>query len=206
MKPAPASTPELGDASVRKATGKSLPEWFRLIDSQRLAEKGRRELTSHLVSAGLDEWWAVTVAVEHEKASGAVEKDGRPKAYSLCATKTIAAPVSKVFGAWSDASLLDRWLGPGTKLDFRDGGRLENRDGNRATLLRIRKDKDLRLAWESEGLAPGSAVEVLFADKGKGKTGVTLNHTRIQERRDADVLRASWGAALDALKAAVEGA
>jgi hypothetical protein len=45
---------------------------------------------------------------------------------------------------------------------------------------------------------------VLFADKGKGKTGITLNHTRIQARRDADELRAGWSAALEQLKRHLE--
>ena len=40
-------------------------------------------------------------------------------------------------------------------------------------------------------------------DKGKGKTGVTLNHARIQSRRDADELRSGWATALDALKRTV---
>lgn len=53
-------------------------------------------------------------------------------------------------------------------------------------------------------LAPGSGLEILFADKGKGKTGITLNHTRIQERRAADRLRAGWSACFDALKALLE--
>ncbi len=45
---------------------------------------------------------------------------------------------------------------------------------------------------------------VTFADKGKGKTLVTLMHNRIQNRTEADGLRAAWGAAFDKLKQMLE--
>jgi uncharacterized protein YndB with AHSA1/START domain len=207
MKTPATDTPDVTDASAREKTGKTLEQWFAHLDELGGIAKGRRELVNQLDSgAKLDEWWATTLVVEYERAKGAVEKDGKPKGYSICSTKTVAAPLERVFAAFGDAKDLDRWLGGKTKIEFKDGGSLQNGDGDRATFQRIRASKDLRLAWEHEKRAKGSQVEVLFADKGKGKTGVTLNHTRIQERRHADELRAGWSAALDQLKQLLEGA
>lgn len=205
MKPTTPETPEWTEATCRKATGKPPTDWFDHLDAQGGVAKGRRELVNHLYSEKkLDEWWATTVVVEYEKARGAVEKDGKAKGYSVCSTKTVAAPLDRVFAAFGDAKALDRWLGPESKAEFKDGGRFETGDGDRGSFTRIRAGKDLRIAWEHPELAPGTPVEVLFADKGKGKTGITLNHTRIQERRDADRLRAGWSAAFDALKSHLE--
>lgn len=142
--------------------------------------------------------------VEYEREKGAKEKDGKPKGYSICSTKTVAAPLERVFQAFGAAKDLDRWLGAGTTVAFRDGGTLANRDGDRATFTRIRANKDLRLVWEHAERGQGSQIEVLFADKGKEKTGLTLNHTRIQERRAADELRACWSAAFERLKQMLE--
>lgn len=207
MRPSKVDTPTPTDAAAKEATGKTLKAWFTELDALGGAATGRRELVQHVYGAtDKDEWWATTIVVEYEKARGVCEKDGRPKGYSICATKTIDAPLADVFAAFGDARTLDQWLGPKTKVRFADGGELTNGDGNRATIARIRAGKDLRLDWESAGLAPGTKVEVLFADKGKGKTGITLNHTRIQDRHDADVLRAGWGAAFDALKTHLEKA
>jgi uncharacterized protein YndB with AHSA1/START domain len=207
MKPPVPDTPDLGDSNVRTKTGKTLEAWFEHLDGLGGPAKGRRELVQALFGKGkLDEWWATTVVVEYERARDVHEKDGRPKGYSLCATKTVAAPLERVFQAFGAAADLDRWLGPGTEVAFEDGGTLANSDGDRATFTRIRAGKDLRLAWQHAERAPGSQVEVLFADKGKGKTGITLNHTRIQARRDADALRAGWGEALERLKRHLEGA
>jgi uncharacterized protein YndB with AHSA1/START domain len=207
MKPVPVDSPAVTDAAAKQATGKTLQAWFADLDAFGGVGAGRRALIQHIHAAtGKNDWWATTIVVEYEKARGALEKDGAPKGYSICCTKTIAAPVASVFAAFGDAGTLNRWLGPKTQVAFEEGGLLRNGDGNRASFTRIRAGKDLRLDWDSNGLAAGSKVEVLFADKGKGKTGITLNHLRIQERRDADVLRACWGAALDVLKAHMEGA
>jgi len=197
-------SPEIDDASTREATGKTFTQWFAALDAAGGVAKGRRELTS-IVHAQIpkESWWATTIVVEYERARGQKEKDGKPTGYSICSTKTIAAPPEAVFAAFGDAVLMDRWLGPKTRVDFRDGGTIENGDGDSATIVRIRPGKDLRLAWNGH-LAPRSAVEVLFADKGQGRTGITLNHTRIQSRRESDRVREGWAVALDSLKKLLE--
>jgi len=207
MQPPVPDTPDLNDATVRERTGKTLAQWFEHLDALGGLAKGRRDLVQAIYDgAKIDEWWGVTLVVEYERARGAKEKDGQPKGYSICSTKTIAAPLERVFQAFGTSKDLDRWLGPKTEVSFTDGGTLANADGDRASFTRIRPGKDLRLAWQHATRAPGSQVEVLFADKGKGKTGLTLNHTRIQGRREADELRAGWSAAFERLKAHLEGA
>jgi uncharacterized protein YndB with AHSA1/START domain len=213
MKPGPTDTPDVTDASAREKTGKTLQQWFTHLDELGGVAKGRRELVNQLSGAKLDarldaklhEWWATTIVVEYERARGALEKDKLPKGYSISSTKTIAAPLERVFQAFGSAADLDRWLGPGTQVAFQDGGALTNADGDRATFTRLRPDKDLRLSWGHPARAPGSQVEVLFADKGQGRTGLTLNHTRIQSRRAADELRAGWSEAFERLKKHLEG-
>lgn len=205
MKIANVDTPDLTDSVVKERTGKTLKQWFTLLDTAGGVEKGRRDLVNHLYSEHkVDEWWATTVVVEYERARGSMDKDGQPKGYSICVTKTISAPLDTVFASWGDNRMLDRWLGPKTKVAFQEKGKLENLDGDRFTFQRIRSNKDLRFTWEHPTRAPASHVEVLFADKGNGKTGITLNHTRIQTRRDADALRSGWGGAFDALKSLIE--
>lgn len=197
-------TPDLGPSTVRSKTGKDLAAWFAELDAAGGRELGRRDRTQWLLERlDKDAWWATTIAVEYERARGQVEKDGRTTGYAICSTKTVAASLPSVFDAFGKSEHLARWLGAGARANFVDGGELDCGDGDQARFVRIRPNKDLRLSWEGR-VAPGSSVEVLFADKGKGKTGITLNHTRIDSRADADLLRAAWGEALDALKQALE--
>jgi uncharacterized protein YndB with AHSA1/START domain len=207
MKVPQVDTPDLNDAVAKAKTGKTLKQWFADLDRAGGLAVGRRELVSAIYEAcDKDAWWSVTLVVEYERAKGQKEKDGRPTGYTICSTKSVTAPLERVFAAFADAKTLDRWLGPETVLDFKDGGSLRNGDGDRGTFKKIRANKDIRLAWENAKLAPGTAVEVMFADKGKGKTGITLNHTRIQSRREADQVREAWSAAFERLKALLEKA
>lgn len=205
MKIAKLDSPDISDATCKAKTGKTMQQWFAALDTAGGIAKGRREMTNFVYGQiDKDAWWAATIVVEYERARGQKEKDGKPTGYSICSTKTIAAPLGDVFRAFGTAKTLDAWLGKGTTIAFKDGGRFENADGDRATIKRIRADKDIRLTWDRSDLGPGTAVEVMFADKGKGKTGITLNHTRIQTRREADSIREGWSASLEALKAHIE--
>lgn len=196
---------ELTEDAIRAQTGRGWEEWFAALDRFGAPAKGRRAAHDFLISESLtDPWWATTLVVEHERARGAVMKDGRPQGYSICVTKSIAAPVSRVFAAFADPEQMSRWFGGGTRHDFQVGGAFSNDDGNSGEFKKIREDKDLRFTWRSAPGEPESAVEVLFQAKGEAKCGIVVNHERIASRGEADGLREAWGSALQAMKAQLE--
>lgn len=199
MKPQQAVT----DACCKEQTKKTMKEWFAILDKMDGIAKGRREVSNYLFTeAKVGDWWTATLAVEYEIARNVKEKDGRPKGYSICSTKTIAAGVQDVFSGWADGTKMSEWLGKGTKADVKEDGLYSDADGNQGTFKRVRPDKDIRLSWVGSSGQP-SEVEVMFADKG-GKTGIVLNHTRIQSRGEADGLREAWSNALSSLKSLCE--
>jgi uncharacterized protein YndB with AHSA1/START domain len=194
------------DATCKADTGRTMAEWFAVMDAHGGLAKGRRELGNTLLQGthGMDPWWATTLNFEYEAARGALEKDGRPKGYMICATKTVKATPAACYAAFADAAALDRWLGPAHEYTLREGATLANGDGNRATLRKITPDKKIRLDWTQPDAAPGTPVEVSFAAAGP-KTTVMVAHDRLQGRAAADGFRRAWSAALDRLKAVVEG-
>lgn len=195
----------LTDATCKAATGRSLKEWYALLDEQDMLKQGRRKATWWLMEQGVkDAWWMTTIAVEYERHKGQLKKDGLYEGYGICATKTIAAPLAVVYSAWTDGATLSKWFGLGTQADVRDGGGYSNKDGDQGSYLRVRENKDLRLTWENPAFSSKSLVDVTFEDKGKGKTLVMANHSRIQTRPEADGLRSAWGAAQDKLKELLE--
>ena len=191
--------------AAKAATGKTLDQWFAELDKADGLKLGRREINSRLYAQKIDLWWCTTIAVEYEKHHDVRKKDGLFEGYFICSTKTIAAPPADVFKAWSTGAELSKWFGSGTKADVKDGGSFQNKDGDKGTFLRVRQNKDIRMTFENAGLSGPTQVDVQFQDKGKGKTGLLVNHTRIQSRADADGLRAAWGEALEQLKATCEG-
>lgn len=191
--------------AAKAGTGKTLDQWFAELDKADGLKLGRREINNRLYAQKLDPWWSATIAVEYEKHHDVRKKDGLYEGYFVCATKTIAAPPAEVFKAWSNSAELSKWFGSGTKADVKDGGSFQNKDGDKGTFLRVRQNKDIRMTFENASLSAPTQVDVQFQDKGKGKTGLLVNHTRIQNRAEADGLRAAWAQTLDQLKASCQG-
>lgn len=194
------------DAACKKASGHSLKEWFGKLE-QKAEGKTRRDNIAWIYEtmAPKDPWWSTTIWVEYERARNIVnKKDGRIEGYNICVTKTINAPLDSVYGAFTDSKLLAKWFGSGSKSCAEVGKTISDKDGNAGTFTRVRENKDLRFTWMGSESAAETLVDVAFADKGKGKTGITLNHNRIQTRAEADGLRVAWGAAFEKLKTLLE--
>ena len=197
----------LTDKACKEQTGRTLKEWFSHFDSHDGLKIGRRKLLLLLREEKQvpPDWWCATLPVEYEMHHDQRKKDGNFEGYFICSTKTISAPVPEVYKAWTDNASLAKWLGPKAKADVKEDGSFSTADGDKGTFKRIRPDKDLRFSWEHADYTDGSLVDVQFQDKGKGKTGLLVNHTRIQKRAEADGLRNAWAGALEKLKGLLEG-
>lgn len=205
MKPSTVHVPALDDKSVKAATGRTLKEWFTILEKAGGVAKTRRDLTWVIAEEkGIDDWWRTTIVVEYERAHRKPEKDGRPMGYGICATKTIAAPVADVYALWADGKSWAKWFGTKAKADIREGGTYSSADGDAGTFTRVRENKDLRFTWENPRHPHSGPVDVVFQAKSAGKTTILVNHNRIQTREQADQLREEWGAALTTVKDMLE--
>jgi len=188
------------EEACQSATGRTITGWIEALEAQGDACRTRRDATNWLAGEmGKEYWWATTVWVEMERRKGIVKKDGRAEGYNICSTKTINAPVSRVYAAFAGPGGL-AWFGGTAEQDHS----LTSSEGHSGQAVRVRQDKDLRYAWQTKGSDHPTEVDVMFAEKG-GKTGITLNHNRIQTREEADGLRRAWGEALARLKSELEG-
>ena len=195
----------VSEASCKEATGKTLAEWFKALDKHGGIPLGRRELSKWMEHEhGLSTWWAATVTHEYEIARGDLAKDGKPKGFSICPTKSIKASPKECYAAFATTNALDQWFGPKHDLDLREGGHWRNGDGNRASIRKVNAGKNIRLIAEDAGLTLPTPVEIKFTPNGANCT-VMVAIERLQTRAEADGYRRAWGEALDRLKAHVEG-
>lgn len=194
----------IDEVSAKKVTGKSLAEWFALLDQFGGPERGRRDLGQWLTEAHqVDPYWVATINIEYEAAHGLREKDGRAKGYTICATKSIKADPMRCHEAFATAEALDRWLGTQHVIDLRDGGSWRDGDGNQAQVKKINPGKTIKLIWQHPAALADTPVEVKFQPSG-AKTSVIVTHERLQTRAAADGARRAWGEALDRLKQRLE--
>ena len=108
----------------------------------------------------------------------------KSKGYQMSASKTIAAPVDRLYRAWTDGRLRKRWLGDA---DF--------------SVRKATTNRTLRLTW-----GKGGSVEVYFVSKGIGRGQVAVGHTKLASAAAVERMKRWWTLRLAALDKMVAGA
>jgi len=176
--------PRLSDAAVEAKTGKTWQEWFAVLDAAGARAMDHQSIAAYLYKQlRLPGWWAQMVTVGYEQAHGRRQKHQRPSGYEISRSKTFDVPLAKLFAAWQDKRRRGRWL--------------------KQAKLVIRKatpNKSLRITW-ADGK---TSVEALFYSKGKEKSQLTVQRSKLADAKHAECLEAYWAARLDALKMYLE--
>jgi hypothetical protein len=127
---------------VRRATGRDRYEWFALLDAWGAAGRQYREIADWLMGEhDVSRWWAQKLIVEYEQARGRRPPGVRPDGtFAVNASKTVAVPVKRLFDAFVDPELRERWLpsavmrertsqlGRSARFDWEDGSTRVNVD------------------------------------------------------------------------------
>jgi uncharacterized protein YndB with AHSA1/START domain len=175
--------PRMSDEAVEAKTGKNWSRWFKHLDAAGAKKMSHQEIVAHLSEKhGVRPWWTQMVAVTYEQARGLRDKHEKPAGYEISVSRTIEAPVGKAFKAWTDEKTRRKWL----PANF--------------TIRKSTANKSLRISWEDgkTGLA------VAFVSKGKDKTQVVAQHSKLPHAKAAAKMKKFWAKGLDALKAAIE--
>lgn len=173
----------VGDAAVRRATGRGWSEWFAVLDKAGAEAQPHREIARLLrEDHGLSGWWSQMVTVGYEQARGLRKKHQKPDGFAVSASRTVAAAVENLFAALADPRRRPRWL----------PGALAVHEAIRPT--------SLRAMW-----ADGTRVDIACSSKGRGESQVVVQHGKLPNVRAAERMKLHWIDALASLKAYLEG-
>jgi uncharacterized protein YndB with AHSA1/START domain len=136
---------------------------------------------------GVDEWWSQMVTVGYEQARGKRDKYETPDGYQAGVSKTIQAPVAKLYKAWEDAGTRGRWLGD-----------------HEIEVRTATADKSMRMTWRTKGPDEGSSVEVYFWPKDANKCLVQVQQRKLADAAAVQRVRAFWSVKLENLRAVME--
>jgi uncharacterized protein YndB with AHSA1/START domain len=178
-----AAKQRMSDAAVKAKTGKAWSEWFKILDAAGAKRMTHQEIVALLSKKhGVGPWWQQMVTVTYEQARGLREKYQKPAGYEISVSRTIAAPVSRAFKAWTDDKIRKQWL----PANF--------------TIRKATTNKSLRISWEDgkTGLA------VAFLPKGADKSQVVAQHNKLVDAKAAAKMKKFWAQALDRLKEVLE--
>ena len=173
----------MSDAVIKEKTGCNWARWVKSLDYHGAATMSHSDIAK-LVSEKykVPAWWTQTVTVGYERIRGLRARgQRRDGSYEASKSRTFNVPVSKLFNAWNDASRRKRWLDePGVKV-------------RTAT-----EPKSMRLGWSD-----GTIIAVGFYPKGKERSSVAVQHTKLPDRETADRLKQYWAERFDALSEAL---
>jgi hypothetical protein len=186
--PAVAEQPRLAtsDEEIRRRTGRGWEEWFDLLDEWGAAERPHREIARWVAEQqGIHPlaWNAQAVVGGYELARGLRVVGEFPDGFRVSVSKTVAVPVERLFDAFVDDALRERWL---------PGGDLRERTATRP--------RSARFDW-GDG---ATRVHVTFAAKDDAKSTVSIQHIRLADAAEAERTRALWRERVATLKEVLE--
>jgi hypothetical protein len=174
----------ISSEAVRAKTGKGWAEWFAALDKAGAAEWPHKEIAKHLHALGCGDWWSQMVTVGYEQARGLRVKHQVAGGFSASASKTVAAPIAKLYAAWADAKTRAKWLG-----------------GAKFTVRKATKNRSLRISWHDE-----TNVDVMFLAKGLTKSQVAIEQRKLSGVNDVARVKKFWSQSLEKLRQLLEGA
>jgi hypothetical protein len=88
----------ISSESAMAKTGKTLDEWFALLDKAGAADWPHKDIAAHLSDAwNCPGWWHQMIAVAYEQSRGLrVKNQGCDRDFTANASKTIAVPVASL--------------------------------------------------------------------------------------------------------------
>ena len=174
--------PEASPEAVQKATSKLPEEWFSILDLAGAQQLTHKEIAAMLRSKhDVSGWWSQHLTVEYERARGMRALYETPRGFQVSASKTIAAPVPRVYEAFANGELRERWLP--------------------AAPLTVRKDtplKSIRAVWD-DGPEGATTVNVNYYERGEDRSQITVQHSKLSDAAEVEARREYWKAAFERL-------
>jgi hypothetical protein len=181
------SVPEPRSSAVlRDSTGRDRGDWFALLDAWGAVGLEYREIADFLTGEhGVSNWWAQKLIVEYEQARGQRAPGARPDGtFAAGASKTVAVPVERLFRAFIDADVRDRWL-PGAGMRERTS----------------QPGRSVRFDWEEDS----TRVNVNLVAASAARSQVAVEHEHLPDAKTAEERKVFWRARLATLKDMLEG-
>ena len=178
------TAPRMSDIAVKAKTGKNWKDWFAVLDKAGARKMNHQEIVK-LVSERYDvgPWWQQMVTVSYEQARGLREKYQKPAGYQISVSRTVNAPVARLYKSFANAKSRSSWL---------------PEDG--LVVRTATKDKSMRMTWNDNK----TSLEINFYPKAADTSQVVVQHSKLPDAKSSAKMKTYWGKALDRLRTSLE--
>ncbi len=174
------------DTVVVTKTGKTMAEWFEILDEKRGKELDAHGIYTLIASIDglkpLGEWNCGLLSTSYQWDRGLRQRGEKASGFEIGVSKTIAVTVGVLYAAWLDEELRAKWL------------------SEKITITKSTENKSVRVLWSDNTTRLG--VD-LYA-KGEGKSQMVVQHMKIPDSDMAAQMQEYWSDALNKLKTVLE--
>lgn len=183
-KKAAAQSPRMSDEAVKAKTGKPWKDWFAILDKAGGKKMTHQEIVKYLDGEyGVGSWWRQMITTTYEQKIGRRSVHEKPDGYEISVSRTIGAPVAKLYSAFGNQKTRAKWL--------QEDGLVQR------TAI---ENKSMRVTWNDKK----TVLAIAFLEKGHNKSQIVVQHMKLPNASAATKMKNFWGAALDRLRSLVE--
>ncbi|MEO8769041.1 MAG: hypothetical protein ABI402_03120 [Ferruginibacter sp.] len=175
------------DKLVVEKTGKTMEEWFKLLDKKGANKMKHIDIFNLVGSIKelnlLGEWNQNLFTTTYEWNRGIKERGEKENGFEIGVSKTINVSIDILYNHWIDDKLRNKWLAK-----------------EKIIIRKATQNKSARITW-SDGI---TSLSVDFYTKGENKSQVVVQHMKIADNENAIELKDYWGKKLEVLKVLLE--
>lgn len=121
----------------------------------------------------------------------------------LIIKKKIHTSPEKIFDAFTNADILNKWFTSNAKVDLRVNGDYSNADGDTGKYIEIVPNSKLVFSWENKNHCPGSLITVDIKQESEN-CYVKLTHSELKSVEDIEHMKSGWNWAMSNVKSFLE--
>ena len=173
------------DKVVLPETGKTIEEWFAVMD-----KKGAAGLTSEKIFLltgtikglnNLNEWNRNLLTTTYTWHKGLRERGEKAGGFEICVSKTVNVPLNVLYTAFTDDAQRKRWL------------------KDKIVIRKATENKSARVTWSDNK----TSLSIDFYAKGSEKSQIVIQHMKIENAARAGELKDFWKGRVEALAAII---
>jgi hypothetical protein len=191
----------IGETAVLEWTGKTLDEWFRLVDAWGGRDKPHKQIAAYVrTQQGASPWWSQEITVLYEKhINRRVTGQTSSGLFQIEAGKTLPVGLDRAWEMVTGKDTVRAIVGEGCGGRFSDGAAGVSSSGTRYNVRVFKPRSHIRMGWAMKGWEKDSTLQIRVTPRNQNATAVSFHQENLQTSGIRDRMRLRWKEVLEQL-------